>query len=253
VGREFSTRVEVFQYPSNANPPPVLWEVLTEIGSASDFDGANSLSDQLSESDAEDRESSRAIGAEETKRAFEAGREQGRQEAQAAAADEQRTLLCEAKKKRMDQAVSQAVELASERDDFLQKAEQEIVKLALAIAARILRREAQIDPLFLLGAVRVALGQLAETIQVKLRIPAREAKLWTETLAHLPNPKKTPLVIADDHMQMGDCVIETEMGSVNLGLSSQLQESGQILFHGSSVHFPDIVPSLETSENEERM
>ncbi len=35
------------------------------------------------------------------------------------------------------------------------------MKLALAVAARILRREAQMDPLLLTGAVRVALGQLA--------------------------------------------------------------------------------------------
>jgi len=35
--------------------------------------------------------------------------------------------------------------------------EHEVVKLALAVAARILRREAQMDPLLLTGAVRVAL------------------------------------------------------------------------------------------------
>ena len=40
-----------------------------------------------------------------------------------------------------------------------------MVKLALAIAARILRREAQTDPLLLTGAVRVALGQLAATLR----------------------------------------------------------------------------------------
>ena len=146
-----------------------------------------------------------------------------------------------------------AVQLGTERDKFLQTAEHEVVKLALAIAARILRREAQIDPLFLLGAVRVALGQLAETMQVKLRIPAHEAELWTETLAHVPNLKMIPSVIADDHMQLGDCVIETEMGSVNLGLTAQLQESERILFQGGSTTHPGCRTTLSTHENEEGM
>ena len=67
--------------------------------------------------------------------------------------------------------------LAGERDQFLRTIEQEVVRLALAIAARILRREAQTDPLFLVGAVRVALGQLAATMQVRLRVPAEESVL----------------------------------------------------------------------------
>ena len=55
--------------------------------------------------------------------------------------------------------------------------EQEVVKLALAVAARILRREAQMDPLLLTGAVRVALGQLSASTQVRLRVPAAELEL----------------------------------------------------------------------------
>lgn len=253
MGREFSTRVEVFQYPSNANPPPELWEVLTEIGSGSDRAGIDKLGGKSAEPDAPNGESTRAIGVEETKRVFESGRDQGRQEAQAAAADEQRTLLCEAEKKRTDQAVSLAAQIASERDAFLQTAEQEIVKLALAIAARILRREAQIDPLFLLGAVRVALGQLAESMQVKIRIPAREAELWTSTMQHLPNLKRIPSVIADDQMQLGDCVIESEMGSANLGLAAQLKESERILFHGSSTNPSKDRVTVGTHDDEESM
>ena len=51
--------------------------------------------------------------------------------------------------------------MPQERDRYLHAVEHEVVKLALAVAARILRREAQMDPLLLTGAVRVALGQLS--------------------------------------------------------------------------------------------
>ena len=131
--------------------------------------------------------------------------------------------------------------------------EHEVVKLALAIAARVLRREAQVDPLFLIGAVRVVLGQLAEAIQVKLRVPADETELWSETIAHLPNLRNTPSVISDDRLQLGECVIETEMGSVDLGVSTQLREAERSLFHPSGSSALDGKVSGFNKNSEERV
>ena len=228
------TRVEVFQYPATANPLPRFWEDVPEIGTAASRmqldDGLNGRINRNTSSP----EPSSASATEQARSSFEAGREQGILEARETADSEQRTLLQEAEKKRISHAAMLANQFASERDQFLQTLEHEVVKLALAIAARLLRREAQMDPLFLLGAVRVALGQLAETMQVKLRIPTSEAELWSETLANLPNLKIRPIVTPDDRLHLGDCVIETEMGSVDLGLNAQLCEVERALFHGSS-------------------
>ena len=87
-----------------------------------------------------------------------------------------------------------------------------MVELALAVAARILRREAQMDPLLLTGAVRVALGQLSGSTQVRLRVPPAELDLWTETIALLPNLRVKPAVVAGEGMRLGDCAIETGDG-----------------------------------------
>jgi flagellar assembly protein FliH len=111
-----------------------------------------------------------------------------------------------------------------ERDHYLQKVEHEVVKLALAVAARILRREAQMDPLLLTGAVRVALGQLSSSTHVQLRVPKTELALWTEAITLLPNLAVKPAVVAGEGMRLGDCVIETEQGSVDLGIRAQLGE-----------------------------
>ncbi len=64
-------------------------------------------------------------------------------------------------------------EFRSQREEYFAQVEHEVVRLALAIAERILHREAQVDPLLLAGAVRVALGQLAESTEVRLRVPPR--------------------------------------------------------------------------------
>jgi len=111
-----------------------------------------------------------------------------------------------------------------ERDTYLAQLEHEVVRLALAIAGRVLNREIQMDPLLLSGVVRVALGQLEATTEVRLRVPEGERELWSEMLRLLPNLPLRPELIADAEMRVGECVLETHLGSVNLGVKAQLEE-----------------------------
>jgi flagellar assembly protein FliH len=48
--------------------------------------------------------------------------------------------------------------------------------------------------------------------------------MWTEAIALLPNLAVKPTVIAGEGMLLGDCVIETDLGSVDLGIRAQLGE-----------------------------
>jgi len=162
--------------------------------------------------------------AAETRRAFEAGREQGRTEGRQAERDAQAPAHATAETRRARQAVELIESFAEERDRFLLAVEREVVELALAVAARILRREAQMDPLLLTGAVRVALGQLSASTQVRLLVPPAELDLWTETIALLPRLRVRPAVVPKEGMRLGDCMIETELGSVDLGIRAQLSE-----------------------------
>ena len=133
---------------------------------------------------------------EEARRSFEAGRERGRLEGQKSEMEAQATARAEADQRRVRQAMELVESFAAERDRYLRTVEREVVELALAIAARILRREAQMDPLLLTGAVRVALGQLTGATEVRLRVPAGELDLWTESMALVPNLGVRPMVVA---------------------------------------------------------
>ena len=115
-------------------------------------------------------------------------------------------------------------EFKEDRDRYLSKVEQEVVRLALAIATRILHREALMDPLLLAGAVRVALGQLAETTEVRLKVPLSEHEMWRDMLRLMPNLPLHPKVISDNALNTGECLLETHLGSVDLGVRSQLAE-----------------------------
>jgi flagellar assembly protein FliH len=168
--------------------------------------------------------------AEKSRRSFEAGRERGLQEGRKAEHEAQAATRRAAEKQRIEQAAGLVSSFAEERDRFMETIEHEVVKLALAVAARILRREAQMDPLLLTGAVRVALGQLSKTTQVRLRVPQAELDMWTEAIALLPNLDLKPTLLPDKEMHVGDCIVETDLGSVDLGIRSQLGEIEQGFF-----------------------
>jgi flagellar assembly protein FliH len=158
--------------------------------------------------------------AEETRRAFEAGRQQGQKAEQEAHAAQLQQLLGE----RRQQAEQLLAGFVAERDRYLANVEREVVRLALQIAARVLRRESQMDPLLLTGAVRVALGQLASSTTMRLKVPTPDLTLWQEAIAHLPKLQTRPEVVPDPGMHLGECVIETGLGSVDLGIRAQLAE-----------------------------
>lgn len=170
--------------------------------------------------------------AEESERRFEAGRRQGHEEGVQSERKAQAAERSIEQKERTEQIAALVRKFEEERDRYLHVVEHEVVELALAIASRILRREAQMDPLLLTGAVRVALGQLSNATRVHLRVPRADLDMWTEAIEHLPNLAVKPSVFAEEGMRLGNCVIETELGSVDLGIRSQLREIERGFFDG---------------------
>jgi flagellar biosynthesis/type III secretory pathway protein FliH len=162
--------------------------------------------------------------AEEARRHFALGREQGIAEGRELERREQAANLLEFEKATVQQAAQLAKNLARERDRFLRALEPQVAKLALSIASRVLRYEAQTDSLFLIGAARIALGQLTKPATVQIRVPAASAERWTEKIAGFSDLKVKPAVIADPELRLGDCILESDLGVADIGVISQLTE-----------------------------
>ena len=160
----------------------------------------------------------------ESQRDFEAGRIEGREQAATHAREEAHAALTRIEEERCSHAAELAASFGRERNRYLARVEEEVVALALAVSARILRREAQMDPLLLTGAVRVALGQLGGSSRVRLRVPAADRLLWAEAVSLIPNLALRPEVEGVPEMRLGDCVIESDLGRVDLGIRAQLAE-----------------------------
>lgn len=106
---------------------------------------------------------------------------------------------------------------AKERERYFADVEGEVVKLALAIAARVLQREVKMDPLLLLGVVRVALSKLNSTQGVVLRV-GRDEELWRKAM------KPSGIAVEYDRA-MGEAVqLKMAAGVAELGVEAQLVE-----------------------------
>jgi flagellar assembly protein FliH len=123
------------------------------------------------------------------------------------------------------QTIAQAIEgFERERAIYFERVEGEVVQLALAIARKILHREAQIDPLFLTGVVRVAIEKIAADSAVKLRVPENEVFRWRQILAALKGVRTQPELVGDPSLANGCCIMQTEVGNTDISVHSQFQE-----------------------------
>lgn len=114
-------------------------------------------------------------------------------------------------------------EIAGTRSRLRHQAEEDVVKLALAIARRILYRELTTDPSALLGLVRAALDKLDGRGIHRVRANAQDASVLQQHFQSAGLPYKIE-VFADPALQRGAAVFETEHGSLDASVDTQLNE-----------------------------
>lgn len=169
--------------------------------------------------------------------AFEQGRAQGRAEARAEAQAETQARMrrqADAELSAERAAIGMVVgAFARARAGYFMQVEGEVVRLALSIARRVLHREAQVDPLLLRGAVRLALERLGQNTRVTLRVAPGRAEAWRRAFAAphgLPPEAQAPEVAEDAALGGEDCVLETGLGETRCAVEEQLQEIEQGFF-----------------------
>jgi len=150
---------------------------------------------------------------------FEEGRREGEHAARIAAEAVSATALAQERA----HIASVVRNFRDSRNQYFSAMEREVVRLALAIAARVLHREAQFDPLLLAGVARVALDKLADRSGVTLRVPAGQIAGWQKVFESMEIADR-PIITGDPSLAAAECILETNMGSVEIGIAAQLDE-----------------------------
>jgi flagellar assembly protein FliH len=118
----------------------------------------------------------------------------------------------------------------TQRANYFARIEPEVVQLALAIAGKILHREAQMDPLLLTGIVHVALEKLDAGTRVRLRTHPGDIHFWNQHFASVDSFQPAPELIGDPTLRPGELALETDIGSTQISLDTQLKEIEQGFF-----------------------
>lgn len=117
----------------------------------------------------------------------------------------------------------------AQRSEYFARIEAEIVQLALAIAAKILHRESQVDPMLVAALVRMAVDKMREGSRVTIRVAPGRVAQWKSYFASQLTLARAE-VVEDAALGEHDCLLETELGTTNFGLDTQLKEVEQGFF-----------------------
>jgi flagellar biosynthesis/type III secretory pathway protein FliH len=135
--------------------------------------------------------------------------------------------------KSLTPALAQASkQIEDSRQEWLQTWESRTVQLACAIARRIVRRELQHQPDLPTKWVAEALRMCAGSAEITLRLnPADHATLGGQAAKlaeefHSAAPAK---IVADESITPGGCRVETEFGSIDQQIETQLERIAEEL------------------------
>jgi flagellar assembly protein FliH len=122
-----------------------------------------------------------------------------------------------------EQLARAVADLSQARRKLRRDAEQDVVKLALAIARRILHRELSMAPEAILGVVKAALEKLEGREVDRVRVHPENADIVRKHVEELGRSQRLEVVV-DPRLDRGAVVFETACGNLDVSLDTQLEE-----------------------------
>jgi flagellar assembly protein FliH len=138
----------------------------------------------------------------------------------------------------------------ADRHKLIERAEPEIVRLALAIAERVLHQQVALDRGVAVAMAKTAIARLIDRDTVTIRVNPADLERMREHRDELIaiGDVRNMRVIEDKRVDRGGVVVETEAGTIDARIGTQLDEARKVLHIEEDVvvepaPFPDEHPS----------
>jgi flagellar biosynthesis/type III secretory pathway protein FliH len=118
------------------------------------------------------------------------------------------------------------LQLQNLRQETYQRIEMEVVDLALAIARKVICREVEVDREVVVCVAREALAKIEDPGKIKIKMNPSDLEYLEETkyqLSDMMAQIDNATLIAEDSIQSGGCVIETNSGEIDARIEAQIQ------------------------------
>lgn len=153
-------------------------------------------------------------------------RERGLAEAQAVAKAQVQQEVQLAVTDLRNQLTATLDELAGLREQMAAQAEQDLVRLALEIAKKVVQREVRVDREIVVTLARLALSRLHSRANSTIRLhPEDYAYVWSHR-ERLHSEGSVELV-EDRSVGLGGCIVQSEMGEIDARIEQQFAEIEQ--------------------------
>lgn len=159
------------------------------------------------------------------KEAYDKGYEEGRAEAAARVTEHARDLL--EYLETLARGVAQATESA------VRAAEDTVAQLAIEVAEKILKHEVSLDGSVVLGMVRESVEKAKAGGSIKIRVSAWDldrVKDFRDEIMRIADDVTSIEIVEDPRVEPGGCIVETDFGSVDARLGTQLREVRRAFF-----------------------
>lgn len=154
--------------------------------------------------------------------AFTKGFAHGEREGQAAAAKKAEVLIT-----RLSGTID---DIAALRAGMLHKTERDVVRMALAIAERVIHRALDVAPELLLAMARVAIDRLGDGIAATIHLHPDDHRAMMAVRAKHPESVGSAVAIQPDlTVPRGGCIVRSEFGVIDLGIEAQVAELSRAL------------------------
>jgi len=139
--------------------------------------------------------------------------------------------------RKLESAMKHYAESISEiqgfRSSLYKQVEREVVKLALAVAKKIVHREVRIDTEIIQTLVRVALGHVSEKSAVTICLNPEDYAYLLERREDLSRSEGRDIAfLADKSIERGGCLIQTVCGDIDARVEEKFREVEQAFFEG---------------------
>lgn len=157
--------------------------------------------------------------------------------AEEAAAKERQTAYDAGYQEGLAQTTELLVKARLEQDQFIKNANRDLMDLAIRIAEKIIGKQLEMDPETIIHIVKQAMQTVRQTKQLTVRVHPEDAKILRaneEELQEALGRQRILDVVEDKKVQHGGCIIESEIGTVEAQLHTQLERLKKILLQAKA-------------------
>lgn len=171
------------------------------------------------------------IRQEAYKAGFEEGLNAGRKQA-AAEYEEKLAAAEELRREAEEESIRIREDAEAERRARIRESEEEILKLAVEIAEKIITEKIKESPAFWMSMVKKAVEKVAGAKELVLRVAPEDEEflvLQLSAVKELLSESPPVRVVADSSLKKGDFVFQTDLGQIDGRIREQLDRIAQAL------------------------